>query len=245
MEAILSTAVHPEWQSFFNEQISSPYWTDLFSFLVTDSTAHTIYPPTPQILRIFRELPPSKITCILLGQDPYHGPNQANGLSFSVNQDQKLPPSLRNIFKEYHTDLQLPLPASGDLSPWLQNGVFLLNTVLTVRAGQAQSHAKRGWETFTSNALLYALTQNPQLGFLCFGTPATKTVQKTLAQLSFPETEPPTVISTPHPSPLSAYRGFFGSKPFTSFNYEQEKKGRKGVNWELPSNAKQQQTKLF
>jgi len=234
MSTFLSTIEIPHWQAFFDAEKKKEYWRVLMDQLSQESQAHTIFPPKDKIFSAFEYTPPEHCKCIILGQDPYHGPNQANGLAFSVEQSQKLPPSLRNIFKEYQDDLQLDAPANGDLSAWARKGVFLLNTALTVRHGEAGSHKKWGWETFVHNALNFLIQTNPHVGFICFGNPA-HTLVKGLVK------EHPAfsgnIIHTPHPSPLSAYRGFFGSKPFTTFNNKQTEKGLESVNWELPSSG--------
>ncbi|MEY2963926.1 MAG: hypothetical protein RL754_1187 [Bacteroidota bacterium] len=240
MNDFISTSLNAEWQPFFEAQKAQPYWDELQSFVQNARRSCVVYPPPKSVFKAFKESIPSDIRCIILGQDPYHGPGQAMGLSFSVPPSEKLPPSLRNIFKEYQSDLDLPAPISGDLSVWAQNGVFLLNTVLTVEARKAGSHTNKGWEKFTSAALEFVLRENPHTGFICFGAPAKKVVDRVLQKLaeSMPSLDP-VVIATPHPSPLSAYRGFFGSKPFTTFNFEQAAKGREIVHWELPSAVQQ------
>ena len=239
MDKFLSTRIKAGWKPFFESQKSLPYWDALQEFVELEYQNHIIYPPLNKVFRVFESLEPTDVRCIIIGQDPYHGPGQAQGLAFSVPAGMTLPPSLRNIFKEYQSDLGFAEPESGDLSPWEAAGVFLINSALTVRQSEAGSHAKKGWETFTKNALTFLLNANAHAGFICFGAPALKTAEQAIAHST---TTDPTVIATPHPSPLSAYRGFFGSKPFTKFNAEQLKKGRESVPWELPAAA---QTSLF
>jgi len=232
MDTFLFTKPPAGWETFFKTQSEQPYWKELNAFVDAEYKSHTVYPSREDIFHAFEAVRPENISCVLIGQDPYHGPQQAMGLSFSVKSKVSPPPSLRNIFKEYTSDLGYTQPLSGDLSPWAKNGVFLLNSVLTVRAAQAGSHAKKGWETFVFNALEYVVASNPNAGFLCFGAPAKKLAEKVLQ--NWPDHDR-VIVTTVHPSPLSAYRGFFGSRPFTTFNNEQLKKGRDIVNWELPA----------
>lgn len=234
MSTFLSTIEIPHWQGFFDAEQKKDYWRILMDQLSQESKDYTIFPPKDKIFSAFEYTRPEHCKCIILGQDPYHGPNQANGLAFSVEQNQKLPPSLRNIFKEYQDDLQLEAPANGDLNAWAREGVFLLNTALTVRNGEAGSHKEWGWETFVHNALNFLIQTNPCIGFICFGNPAHRLVKNLLQEHTAFSGN---IIHTPHPSPLSAYRGFFGSKPFTTFNNKQAEKGLESVNWELPYSA--------
>ena len=234
MSTFLSTIEIPHWQAFFDAEMKKDYWRSLMDQLSQESQEHTIYPPKDKIFAAFEYTPPENCKCIILGQDPYHGPNQANGLAFSVSPGEKTPPSLRNIFKEYQDDLGHEAPANGDLTRWAREGVFLLNTALTVRSNTAGAHKNWGWERLVSNALHFLLDTNPNVGFICLGNPAMTLVKKLIeAHPSFSGT----IVTVPHPSPLSAYRGFFGSKPFTTFNNKQAEKGLESVNWELPSSA--------
>ena len=225
-----------EWKAFWDEEMKEPYLRELDAFVEQEYTQEVCYPPKEEILAAICGLYPEEIKCIIIGQDPYHGPGQANGLAFSVTPKTKIPPSLKNIFKEYCEDLGLPSPKNGDLSPWKKEGVLLINTALTVRQHQAGSHAKKGWEDFTLSLIKHVLQKSKNSGFICFGAPASKLAKKVTSELS---EENRTLIETPHPSPLSAYRGFFGSKPFTRFNNEQLKKGLEIVHWELPTTAQQ------
>ena len=234
MDTFLFTKAPEGWSDFFRSQSELPYWTELKSFVEAEYRNETVYPKPHDVFAAFHAIRPEEIKCILLGQDPYHGPSQAMGLSFSVRKDVKIPPSLRNIFKEYCSDLEYPMPVNGDLTNWAEEGIFLINSVLTVRGGQAGSHSKKGWEEFVFNAVCYVLSKSVDVGFLCLGAPAQRLAQKALE--ATPESRP-IIVSTPHPSPLSAYRGFFGSKPFTTFNNQQRESGRKTVNWKLPSGA--------
>ena len=236
MGNFLSTLIPKEWNTFWKEELGKEYLEQLANFVEDEYANQVCYPAKNQILAALENLQPKQVKCIIIGQDPYLGPGQANGLAFSVTPKTKIPPSLKNIFKEYCEDLGLPHPKSGDLSPWKKEGVLLINTSLTVRQHQAGSHAKKGWENFTLALIKHVLENSKNAGFICFGAPALKLAKKVTLELS---EENRTLIETPHPSPLSAYRGFFGSKPFTRFNTEQLEKGLEIVHWELPITAQQ------
>lgn len=236
MSNLLSTLIPVEWKAFWDEEVNEDYLIKLDQFVKEEYATYTCYPPKEQLLNAVQEIAPQGIRCIIIGQDPYHGPGQANGLAFSVTPSTKIPPSLKNIFKEYCADLNVAQPNNGDLTEWKNSGVLLLNTALSVRQGEAGSHAKKGWEQFTFALMKHVITHSKNAGFICFGAPASKLAHKVLAD--FPN-EDRTIIETPHPSPLSAYRGFFGSKPFTRFNNEQRNKGLEIVHWELPSSTQQ------
>lgn len=231
MPNFLSTFPQNSWSDFFESEQKKEYWAVLDQFLSTEY-ASTCYPPKGEIFKAFHACEPSDLRCVIIGQDPYHAKGQANGLAFSVAPNQKIPPSLKNIFKEYCSDLKFDVPKNGNLIKWAENGVFLLNTALTVREKEAGSHRNKGWEIFTRNTIAYLLKNNEHMGFICFGSPAYQLAMECCDR--YPENDP-VIIRTPHPSPLSAYRGFFGSKPFTTFNSKQEEKGRKTVTWKLPS----------
>lgn len=198
----------------------------LEAFLDREYASGQVFPPRHQIFRAFAATPFDDVRLLLLGQDPYHEQGQACGLAFSVPPNTKAPASLRNILKEYADDLQCPMPQTVDLSPWTQQGVMLLNTVLTVREGQAASHQNKGWEAVT-DAAIRALSARPKpLVFLLWGGHAQK--KKPLIDASRHA-----VIMTAHPSPLSAYRGFFGSRPFTRVNEALAKLGQPPIDWTL------------
>lgn len=239
MPNFLSTFPQNAWSDFFESEQKKTYWGELDQFLFEEFSKNTCYPPKDKIFSVFQACEPQNIRCIIIGQDPYHGHGQANGLAFSVAQNQPIPPSLKNIFKEYSTDLNEELPMHGDLSNWAKNGVFLINTALTVREKAAGSHKGKGWEIFTRNAIAYILMNSCDTGFICFGAPAHKLALECCENF---KANDPVILHTPHPSPLSAYRGFFGSKPFTTFNSKQAEKGRKTVTWKLPASP---QGKLF
>lgn len=188
-----------------------------------------IYPPSDQVFRALSLTPPDKLKCVIVGQDPYHSPGAANGLAFSINPGRSLQPSLENIFKEYHDDTGYPVPASGDLTPWAEHGVLLLNTSLTVQRGCPNSHAGWGWDEFTG-AVLEAAWKLPQpVVFVLWGANA----RRFALRVTFLPASNKEIIQSSHPSPFSANRGFFGSRPFTQVNTLLEKHGAEPVDWRL------------
>ncbi len=215
-----------DWTEILQPVFSSPWFESLQSFVANDRLSHTVYPAEEHVFEAFRLTSFADTKVVLIGQDPYHGPHQAHGLSFSVRTGCPLPPSLRNIFKELQDDLGVPVPVRGDLTGWARQGVLLLNSVLTVRAGQANSHARKGWETFTDAVieLLNRRTDKPMV-FLLWGSPAIKKGRLISA--------PHTRIESVHPSPLSAYRGFLGSKPFSKANTALESYGLAPIQWQM------------
>lgn len=222
-----------DWQPIIAREINKPYFAELQQFLAEEYRTATIYPKKEHILAALDMTPFSNVKVVLLGQDPYHGKGQAHGLSFSVQPGVKLPPSLRNMLKEMQAEFGYGLPDSGDLTSWARQGVLLLNTVLTVREGQPGSHAKKGWETFT-DALIEALSERQQpIVFLLWGSYAQK--KRALIKAHH------IILEAPHPSPLSAHRGFFGSQPFSKTNAALEKLGQTPIDWRLQS----EQTSLF
>ncbi len=189
----------------------------------------TVYPPREKLFAALDAVQPSQVRVVILGQDPYHEPGQANGLAFSVCDGVKFPPSLRNIFTELCDDLQLPSPTSGDLTPWAKQGVLLLNTVLTVQQGAANSHKDFGWQAFTDD-VIRALRSLPQpMAFVLWGAQA-----QSKAVFAADSEFPRLILQAPHPSPLSSYRGFFGSKPFSGINDYFERLGQPPIDWRLP-----------
>ena len=186
----------------------------------------TIHPSSKDIFRAFELTPFENVRIIILGQDPYHGPNQANGLAFSVNSEVRFPPSLLNIFKEYSTDLKLPIPKDGNLSAWAERGVLLLNSILTVESGSPGSHKDFGWEEFTNQIIKALSDKKSNLVFILWGSYAQS--KKILIDSS-----KHFIIATPHPSPLSAHRGFFGSKPFSKTNDFLRKNKNEEIDWRL------------
>ncbi len=215
------------WLPLLESEFSKDYWVNLEAQVATARQAVTVYPPAGQVFRGLSLTQPDQVRVVILGQDPYHGANQANGLAFSVTKDQPVPPSLGNIFQEMVSDLAVDCPCHGDLTHWAQQGVLLLNPVLTVSAGQPNSHKKFGWQVFTDR-ILQEISQLPQpICFLLWGASAQKK-----AGLATDSPHPRLVLSAPHPSPLSAYRGFFGSKPFSQINNFLTEQGQPPIQWQ-------------
>ena len=211
------------WQTRLQPELDKPYFAALMQRVDEAYRTGTVYPPRQELFAAFRLAPPERVR---VGQDPYHEPGQANGLSFSVAPGVRLPPSLRNIFEELRTDCGVTPPDSGDLTPWAEQGVFLLNSSLSVQAGAAGSHQAFGWQTFT-DAVVAALAKLPQpVAFILWGAHAQK--KAAIAQSS---SYPRLVLQSPHPSPLSAYRGFFGSRPFSAVNEFLVQHGEAPVRW--------------
>lgn len=212
------------WKSILQDELEKPYMKKLNEFLDSEYENALVYPPKDEIFTAFNLTPYDKVKVVVLGQDPYHGEGQAKGLAFSVNDGVKIPPSLRNIYKELVSDLGCPQPSSADLSPWAKQGVLLLNTTLTVEAGKPMSHAKRGWEEFTEKVLTLINEHDEPVVFILWGKHAQS--KKKLI-----DTSKHFVIESVHPSPLSASRGFFGSKPFSKANAFLESKGLEPIKW--------------
>lgn len=216
------------WTPYLEQELRAPYFAALLQRVGAARAAGTVYPPEERTFFALTATPPERVRAVILGQDPYHEPGQAMGLAFSVPQGERLPPSLRNIFTELHTDLGLPQPSGGDLTPWAERGVLLLNTVLTVGRGAANSHAAWGWQRFT-DAVLAAMAALPQpVAFVLWGGHAQKK-----AAIAADSPYPRLVLQAPHPSPLSAYRGFFGSRPFSKINAFLESAGSRAIDWQL------------
>ncbi|MHA6258929.1 uracil-DNA glycosylase [Sporosarcina sp. CAU 1771] len=213
-----------DWDEVLADEFEKLYFRELRAFLKKEYVDELIYPQEEELGTAFQLTPFNEVKVVILGQDPYHGPGQAHGLSFSVKPGVKHPPSLRNIFKELHTDLGCGIPEDGTLTGWAEEGVLLLNTVLTVRAGQAHSHKGRGWETFTDEIIMRLSEREAPIVFVLWGRPAQE--KKKLID----ETKH-TVIEAFHPSPLSASRGFFGSRPFSKVNQILEARGEKSIEW--------------
>jgi uracil-DNA glycosylase len=206
-----NTLNRPEWDSFIENASGQPYFGSLMTFLENDAKQHVIYPPKRAVFAAFEAIAPQDIKVVILGQDPYHGPGQANGLAFSVFPGVPMPPSLRNIFKALHHDLGVQIPLTGDLSGWAQQGVFLLNRTLTVRAGLPGSHYGKGWELFTEAVLQHLSNLNQTLVFMLWGSKAQETLRLIHHKNHL-------VLTAPHPSPLSAHRGFMECKHFSKAN---------------------------
>ena len=217
----------PAWRSALSEVWHSAKLAKLDQALSQRHAAGAeIYPQRDQLFHALNLTPPDQVKVVILGQDPYHEPGQANGLAFSVNPGVKLPPSLRNNFTEVHTDLGLPQPSGGDLTPWAERGVLLLNRVLTVRPGAPGSHRGKGWEQVTQQAIEALVARGGPLVAILWGRNA---------QSLAPLLTNATIIASPHPSPLSASRGFFGSHPFSRANQALVSMGAEPVDWSLPS----------
>lgn len=214
-----------DWDQLLKEEWEKPYYQELRRLLIQEYKNFTILPEADRIFQALKEVPFEKTKLVLLGQDPYHGLGQANGLCFSVKKGIALPPSLENIFKEYMDDLGYPKPLSGDLSPWAKEGVLLLNATLTVRANQANSHRAIGWQQLTDEIIRLLGKREKPLVFLLWGRFA-QSKEKYIASNHL-------VIKSPHPSPLSAYRGFFGSKPFSKSNAFLIENGQEPISWKL------------
>ncbi len=213
------------WKKVLKEQFSAPYFLALKAFLVNEKKQHIIFPPGKQIFSAFNRTPFDKVKVVIIGQDPYHGPGQANGLCFSVSPGLRKPPSLVNIFKELQTDLNIPIPQDGNLESWADQGILLLNATLTVRSGNAGSHQKKGWETFT-DAVIKAVSDNKKgIIFLLWGNFA-----QTKAELI--DKDKHFILTAAHPSPL-ARGAFFGCKHFSKTNKLLEHQGILPIDWRL------------
>lgn len=220
----MNQSLPQDWQAQLASSFDQPYYQALQQFLTKEYQEHTVYPARAQIFEALQLTPYNQVKVVILGQDPYHGPNQAHGLAFSVQPGVKIPPSLRNIYQELSTDLQSAPPADGYLVPWAKQGVFLLNTVLTVRAGEANSHQGHGWERLTDTIIERLNQRDKPMIFVLWGKPAQK-------KISLLDTNKHLVLTAPHPSPLSAYRGFFGSKPFSAINHALRQMGEEPIKW--------------
>lgn len=216
-----------DWAKVLQEEFTKPYYMQLREFLKYEYSNFTVYPDMYDIFNALHYTPFSDVKVVILGQDPYHGPNQAHGLSFSVKPGVPHPPSLRNIFQELHNDLGCPIPKSGSLVPWAKQGVLLLNTVLTVRAGQAHSHKGKGWEIFTDRVIESLNEKRDPVVYILWGSAAQ-------SKIGLIDTTKHYIVKSPHPSPLSAHRGFFGSKPFSKTNDFLRSIGKTEIDWALP-----------
>ena len=225
MRRPLAEPLPESWRSLLRESVEKLF-PDLSSFLEEEYGKGQVFPPYEEIFSAFALTPPEKVKVLLLGQDPYHDENQAHGLAFSVRDGVKKPASLRNIIKEYTADTGFPAPESGSLVPWAKEGVLLLNTVLTVRAHEADSHKGHTWELFTDSVISAVNAFPRHIVFLLWGNPAGK-------KLPLIDQTRHTVLCSAHPSPLSAHRGFFGSHPFSRCNEALARHGQEKVNWDL------------
>lgn len=224
---MLQMMIENDWLPAVSGEFGKPYYKKLYEFVKEEYSRTTVYPPADDIFNALHLTPLGEVKVLILGQDPYHNEHQAHGLSFSVLPDQKdLPPSLQNIYKELHDDIGCTIPNHGYLEKWAKQGVLLLNTVLTVRAHQANSHQGKGWEQFTDAIISAVNAQDRPIVYMLWGRPA----QSKIPMLTNPKH---LILKAPHPSPLSAYRGFFGCKHFSQANAFLEEHGVKGVDWQL------------
>jgi uracil-DNA glycosylase len=214
----------PSWREALCKELDAPYFRSLCEFVDGERQSGLVYPAEPDVFAAFRATPLEQVSVVLLGQDPYHGAGQAHGLAFSVREGVKNPASLRNIFKELHADIGCAEKDCGSLLPWARQGVLLLNTVLTVRAGEAHSHKNKGWERFTDAAIAAVSAVDRPTVFVLWGAAAQ-------SKRNLIDESRHTVIASPHPSPLSAHSGFFGSRPFTKINEALVRSGRAPIVW--------------
>ena len=220
----MNVRIEPSWQSALADEWEKPYFTQLAEWVRGEYASRRVYPPAGRIFAAFDACPFDDVKVVILGQDPYHGEGQANGLSFSVNPGVAIPRSLINIYRELHDNLGVPPSPSGDLSRWAEQGVLLLNATLTVRAGEAGSHQGHGWEQLTDAAVRALAERREGLVFILWGAYAQR-------KGDFIDRSRHCVIASPHPSPLSASRGFFGSRPFSRANEYLKSLGKTPVNW--------------
>jgi uracil-DNA glycosylase len=219
-----------EWKKFLSDEIHKEYFIELMKKISIEYELKTVFPSYENIFRAFNLVKPSEVKVVIIGQDPYHGMNQANGLAFSVCEQCKIPPSLKNIYKELVDDLGCKYPKNGNLTQWANEGVLLINAVLTVEKAQANSHKDFGWQKFTDAVIQKLSDKKKNLVFILWGAPSQK-------KASLIDTQKHLIIKSAHPSPLSAYRGFFGSKPFSKTNEYLVQHNKRPINWCL--NAEQ------
>lgn len=217
-----------DWGQYLKEEMAQPYYRQLRQFLIGEYSTKQVYPDMYSIFNALHYTSYADTKVLILGQDPYHEPGQAHGLSFSVQPNVPPPPSLVNIFKELETDLGCTVPNNGCLEPWARQGVLLLNTVLTVQAHRANSHRDKGWEIFTDKIISLLNQREKPVAFILWGSPA----RRKKAMITNPQHF---IVESAHPSPLSAYRGFFGSRPFSKVNKFLESVGEEPINWQLPN----------
>ncbi|WP_272959956.1 uracil-DNA glycosylase [Barnesiella viscericola] len=220
----MNVRIEPSWQQRLQPEFDKPYFEKLTDFVRHEYAIKTVYPPGSQIFAAFDACPFDRVKVVILGQDPYHEPNQAHGLCFSVNDHIPFPPSLQNIFKEIESDLGIPVPASGNLTRWARQGVLLLNATLTVEAHRAASHQGKGWETFTDAVIHKLAEEREHLVFILWGAYAQRKGE-------FIDRNRHLVLQSPHPSPLSAHRGFFGNHHFSQTNAYLVAHGIEPIQW--------------
>jgi uracil-DNA glycosylase len=222
----INPQIEESWKEVLREEFEAPYFAALTEFLREEKNKHVIYPPGPQIFSAFNHTPFNRVKVVILGQDPYHGPGQAHGLCFSVPDGVQRPPSLLNIFKEIRSDLGIPVPQGSNLTKWANQGVLLINAILTVRANEAASHQNKGWETFTNAVIRNLSEKRSNLVFLLWGNYAQ-------AKESLIDSSRHYILKSVHPSPLSASRGFFGCRHFSKVNEILAEQGLNEIDWSL------------
>ncbi len=220
----MDVKIESSWKSQLQEEFEKPYFKQLTEFVHSEYASQKIYPPAKLIFNAFDQCPFDRVKVVILGQDPYHGPGQAHGLCFSVTDGVEFPPSLRNIFKEIQADTGAAIPASGNLERWAKQGVLLLNATLTVRAHQAGSHQKKGWEQFTDAVIHLVADKLEHVVFILWGNYA-------ISKCEFINPQKHLVLKSVHPSPLSASRGFFGNHQFSTTNRYLMEHGKEAVKW--------------
>lgn len=220
------SGISNDWQAAIGTEFKKPYYKELYQFVKEEYSNYVIYPDSQDIFNAFHFTPLCRVKVVILGQDPYHNTNQAHGLCFSVKPEVEIPPSLVNIFQELHNDLGLPIPDHGHLKKWADQGVLMLNTVLTVRAHRAASHQGKGWEQFTDAVIQAVNSQDRPIVYLLWGRPA----REKKPMLTNPKH---LVLEAAHPSPLSASRGFFGCRHFSRANHFLEEHGAAPIDWEI------------
>ena len=220
----MDVKISADWKELLQEEFDKPYFEELTRFVRAEYTSGVIYPPARNIFRAFDKCPVDSLKVVVIGQDPYHGPGQANGLCFSVNDGIPFPPSLQNIFKEINADMGTTVPQSGNLDRWAEQGVLLLNSVLTVKAHLAASHAGHGWEQFTDAVVRIIAERKQNIVYMLWGSYAQRK-----GAIADPARN--LILKSVHPSPLSAYRGFFGCKHFSQANAYLQSKGKQPIVW--------------
>lgn len=220
------SVISNDWLAVLNDEFRKPYYKKLFEFVKQEYNTTQVFPPADDIFNAFHLTPISEVKVVIIGQDPYHNVGQAHGLCFSVRPEVDIPPSLVNIYQELHDDLGCYIPNNGYLVKWAKQGVLMLNTVLTVRAHMANSHQGKGWEEFTNAAIQALDKQDRPIVFILWGRPA----QMKKSMLHNPNH---LILEAPHPSPLSSYRGFFGSKPFSKTNQFLQEHGVEPIDWQI------------
>jgi uracil-DNA glycosylase len=222
MKRVLTT----DWGHILADEFNSPYWHTLQDFVVSERSQYQVFPAPENVFNALELTSFAQTHVVILGQDPYHEPGQAHGLAFSVQDGTRIPPSLRNIYKELSNDIGCEIPIRGDLTSWAQQGVLLLNTTLTVRSGQAASHQGHGWEQFTDHIIRELSDKTETIVFILWGASSRKKVSLINSQRHL-------IIESAHPSPLSARHGFFGSRPFSRANTALKENGREPINWSI------------